>query len=441
MRSRLRSDLLAIVMSAAGILAIGWLGFYTFAWNDYENEAKPSVDALIHGHILAALQSAPAYGGSLVLRAPFAFLPGLWGGGALAVYRMLALPCLVAAAAVGIAVVGQMRRENRSRLARAVLLALFVANPIMIRAGELGHPEELLSAACVIAAVLAGMRGRSVWAGVLLGVAIANKEWAVVAVGPVLLALASGRIKALLVAGGVAGAVLAPLLLAGSGFATQFHAAATVAAASPIFQPAQIWWFLGAHGHVVHLLFGNAPAGYRAPVGWAVALSHPLIVTIGLPLTLLAARRPRRPDAPLLLLAILLLLRAELDVWDTIYYGLPFVLALATWEVRAHAGPPLGALAATAMAWVIFYWAPIHLTADQESLLFMACALPTTVVMLAALYAPSRLRVLGAVLVSLADRARGRAGRRPPANGRPRPIDVGGGELAAGDVLRPSPTP
>jgi hypothetical protein len=266
------------------------------------------------------------------------------------------------------------------------------------------------------------MKGRSVWAGVLLGVAIANKEWAVVATGPVLLALPSGRVKALVVAGGVAGVVLAPLLLAGGGFSTQFHAAATVAAASPIFQPSQIWWFFGAHGHVVHLLFGNAPADYRAPVGWAVALSHPLIVTIGVPLTLLAARTRRRPDAPLLLLAILLLLRAELDIWDTIYYGLPFVLALATWEVRAHDAPPVGALAATAMAWVIFYWAPIHLTADQESLLFLACALPSTVVMLAALYAPSRLRVVGAALASLADRARGRSGRRPLSKRRPRPI-------------------
>jgi hypothetical protein len=125
-------------------------------------------------------------------------------------------------------------------------------------------------------------------------------------------------------------------------------------------------------------------------VGWAITLSHPLIILIGAPLTLLAARAPRREHTPLLLLALLLLLRAELDVWDTIYYALPFILALAAWEGLAHDRPPLGALAATCAAWVIFAWAPVHLTADQQSLLFMAAALPATGSLLAALYAPSR---------------------------------------------------
>jgi hypothetical protein len=391
MPSRLRTNAVVIAMSALGILAIGWLGFYAFAWNDYESELKPSVDALLRGHALRALQAAPAYGGSLILRAPFAFLPGLWGGGAIAVYRMLALPCLGAAAAVGIAVVADMRRADRSRLARAVLLALFVANPIMIRAGELGHPEELLSAAAAIAAVLAATRGHTFWSGLLLGVAIANKEWALVATGPVLLALPGHRIKALLVAGGVVAVVLAPLLLANGGFSTQLRAAAAVNSASPIFQPWQVWWFLGAHGRVVHMTFHTAPADYRAGVGWAIALSHPLIVLISVPLTLLAARIHRRPHAPMLLLAVLLLLRAELDVWDTIYYALPFVLALATWEVGAHDRPPLGALSATALAWSIFVWAPAHMTADQDSLLFLATAVPATCWLLVCLYSPAEL--------------------------------------------------
>jgi hypothetical protein len=57
----------------------------------------------------------------------------------------------------------------------------------------MGHPEELLGAVLCIAAVLVAMRGRAVWAGVLLGLAIANKEWGLVAVGPVLLALPRER--------------------------------------------------------------------------------------------------------------------------------------------------------------------------------------------------------------------------------------------------------
>jgi hypothetical protein len=386
---RLRINAPALAASSLGILAIGWLGFYGFAWSDYDNEAKPAYDALIAGHLLEALRLAPAYGGSLILRSPFALVPGLWGGGPLAVYRMVSLPCLIAAAAVGIWIVGQMRRLDRSRLARAVLLALFVANPITIRAGEIGHPEELLGAAAAIAAVLVASRGHNVWAGVLLGLAIANKEWAIVAIGPVLLALPGARLRTLAVAGGVVALVLAPLLLAGGGFSSQLSATASVNSASPIFQPWQVWWFLGAHGHAVHGLFGTTKPGYRAGVGWAIELSHPLIILIGAPLTVLAARMPRRPLAPLLLLALLLLLRAELDVWDTVYYALPFVLALGAWEALAHDQPPVGALLATVATWIVFVWSPGHLSPDLQSLLFLALALPATCGLGLALYLPS----------------------------------------------------
>jgi hypothetical protein len=388
----MRTNAVAIIASAIGILVVGWLDFYGYVWSDYDNEARPAFDALIGGHVARALQLAPAYGGSLVLRAPFALLPGLWGGGELAVYRMVALPCLVAAAALGIVIVGQMRRANRSRLARAVLLALFVVNPITLRTGDLGHPEELLSAACAVAAVLVASRGRSVWAGVLLGLAIANKEWAIVATGPVLLSLPAARIRALLVAGVVVAVVLGPLMLAGSGFSTQLTAAASLNSASPIFQPWQVWWFLGAHAGSVHGQFGVLKPDYRTGVGWAIQISHPLIILISAPLTLLAARLPRREHAGLLLLALLLLLRAELDVWDTAYYLLPFVFALAAWEALTHERPAVGALAATAMTWIVFVWAPSHISPDQQSLLFMAAALPATCALLVAVYLPGGLR-------------------------------------------------
>jgi len=392
MLTRLRANAFAITASAIGILLVGWLDFYGFVFSDYDTEARPAIDALINGHVVRALQIAPAYGGSLVLRAPLALVPGLWGGGPLSVYRALALPCLAAAAAVGIVIVGQMRRANRSRLARAVLLGLFVVNPITLRAGELGHPEELLSAACAVAAVLAATRGRSVWAGVLLGLAIANKEWAIIATGPVLLALPGARIRALLVAGGVVTAVLAPLLLAGGGFSTQLRAAGAVNSSSPIFQPWQVWWFFGSHSGPVYGLFGAVKPGYRTAVGWAVALSHPLIVLISVPLTLLAARIRRREHAPLLLLALLLLLRAELDVWDTSYYLLGFIFALGAWEALAHDRLPVGAVAATVMTWVVFVSSPAHITPDQQALLLLALALPGTGALLVSLYAPGRVK-------------------------------------------------
>src|SRR5580704_18373148 len=96
MRQLLRENALCAFVAAAASATMAWLGLYGFAWNDYESEARPAFDALAQGHVVEFLRLAPAYGGSFVERAPFALLPGLWGGGELAVYRMLALPCLLA---------------------------------------------------------------------------------------------------------------------------------------------------------------------------------------------------------------------------------------------------------------------------------------------------------------------------------------------------------
>ena len=74
-----------------------------------------------------------------------------------------------------------------------------------------------------------------------------------------------------------------------------------------------------------------------------------------MPLSLLWARvrggAPRVDGEQLLaLLALLLLLRCVLDPWNTIYYELPFLLALLAWEALQHAErPPVVTLALTAV--------------------------------------------------------------------------------------------
>ena len=126
-----------------------------------------------------------------------------------------------------------------------------MANPITLSALEFGHPEELLGACLCVAAVLLASRGRSVWAGALLGLAIANKEWALLAAGPVLLALpARRRLPCLASAGAVAAAVLGPLVVVGSSCIRRGDPRACRGARGVIFQPWQVWWFLGAPNHV-----------------------------------------------------------------------------------------------------------------------------------------------------------------------------------------------
>jgi hypothetical protein len=411
MRRILRENAACALIAGGGCAVMAWLGLYGFAWNDYEVEARSAFDAVAHGHLLRFLQLAPAYGGSLVERAPFALLPGLWGGGQLAIYRMVAVPCLLAMAAFAVWLCARMRAEHRSKLARALALGVCVANPMTLDALELGHPEELMGACLCVTAVILASRNRPLWAGALLGLAVANKEWALLAAAPVLLALPAhqgdtGETSRLVVrrpviccaatACVVTVAILAPLVLASAGgFVSSARGAAVAGGA--LFQPWQVWWFLGHHGALVHGMFGTPLYGYRTGPAWTSAISHPLIIAVGLGLGAalwLHRRRAHRVvgerDA-MLLLAVVLLLRCVLDTWDTGYYMLPFVLALLAWEVRGRDRPPLLVLLCVVLPWYGLQELSAHdLSPDAQAALFLTWTLPLATWLGCRLFAPPR---------------------------------------------------
>jgi hypothetical protein len=390
------------LLALAGISLTAWLGLREIAWGgDYEQEARPAFEALAHGHLLSFLQRVPAYGGSLIERAPFALIPGLWGGGELSVYRLAAVPGLIAGAGLGIWLVARLRSEQRPLLIKVAAFALCVVNPITVSALELGHPEELLGAVLCVWAVLLAQRGRAAWAGIVLGLAIANKEWALLAVGPALLALPSRRALALLCAGATAAVVLAPLVLVGGGgFLT--GARATALPGATIFQPMQIFWFLGHHSAQAAHLLGAAKREYRLAPSWISSVSHPLVIGVVVPLTALSLNRRRREGAgagsiagsrrlanPMLLLALLLLLRCMLDTWDNVYYPLPLVIALLVWETCSLGRAPLLALTTTALIWFIS-WRSLNLSVDLQSALFLAWSVPLALSLGSLLYLPGR---------------------------------------------------
>ena len=355
----MRARFAPFAVPAAAALLATWLvasvTMATFAFSDYDNEAKPAVDLLVAGDLAGFAGHLPAYGGSLVLRAPFALLPGLWGGGEEAVFRTLAVPCLLAAAALGVA----LWRPGR---AGWIVLLVCVANPLTRQALDLGHPEELLGGALCAGAVLAALRDRPLLAGLLLGLALANKAWALLAVVPVLTALPAGtRVRALLVAVPVAGVLVAPMALGGSGAA----AAGSAHDTGVIFQPWQLWWFLGEHGHVVRGLGGMVKEGYRAAPGWLGPIAHPTVLAAGVLAGAVFARRGRQVALPLL--ALVLGLRCVLDPWNTDYYALPCIFALAAWR-------PVLALAVTALAWVTLVQLPGLVTPDVQAAAYLAWA-------------------------------------------------------------------
>jgi hypothetical protein len=371
-----------IALALAGAASLAWLGLLGFAWNDYDVEAAPAFAALVRGDAAHFLALCPAYGGSLIMRAPFALAAGGLGGGEVAVFRAVGLPCLLAGAALGVVLAASLLARGAGRGTVATVVGLCAANPITLRALDVGHPEELLGAALCASAVLAGLRGRVTLAGLLLGLAVANKAWALLAVGPVLLALDGDRWRALALAGGVAAAFTVPFVLAGS---AGEHAGAA-AQTGTIFQPWQVWWFLGSPDAVIRGGDGLVKEGYRQAPAWLSAFSHPLIVGVAVPLSVLAARR--RAD-PLLLLALLFLLRCLLDPWNTAYYALPAIIALLAWEATRFDGPPVFALAVTLATWATWEWVVPAASPDVESLVYLAWTLALAAFLGWRLYAPA----------------------------------------------------
>lgn len=394
----LRDQVLAACALLGAVFVVAWLGIRGAGIADWNVEARPAVDALLAGHGIQFFQLSPIYGASLLLRAPFMLSTKLWHGGDTAVYIASAVPCIVATALLGLWLGAQMRKRACSLLASAVAVVVCVANPLAVPALQLGHPEDLLGAVLCIAAVLCALSDRPIWAAVLVGIAIPNKEWALLAVGPVLVALPRGRLRALLTISAVAGALLAPQAIrASSGFVAQASAAGLNTGS--IFQPWQLWWFLGSRGHVIYNVIG----GYRIPPGWITNLGHTLVIVLMPPLSVLYARLRRtrgrgRPHDVLLLLALLLALRCVLDPWDISYYSLPCLLALLTWEALSFDRPPALAVAASFAAWLVFRetgTGALNLSPDAQALAFTFVSVPAVMWLAGAVYAPGVLAQIG----------------------------------------------
>ena len=95
-----------------------------------------------------------------------------------------------------------------------VIVLVALVNPLVVSAAELGHPEELLTASLCVAALVAALEDRSLLTIVLLGFALACKQWALVAVLPVLFALERARVRVLLGALATAALLTLPPVLA-----------------------------------------------------------------------------------------------------------------------------------------------------------------------------------------------------------------------------------
>jgi hypothetical protein len=281
-------------------------------------------------------------------------------------------------------------------VAAALLVGLLaVLNPGTFRSLHWGHPEEILAGALCVGAIIAATRGRGLLAGVLLGLAVATKQWAVIAVIPTLLAATRQRIRLGVVAGALAAVIALPALLLQPQAVVGTHAA--IVQAQPVAGPANVWWPFSTPRTAAERKAGAPGFAARVPA-WIGTLSHPLIVLLGVPLGLLFWRRRERLGAhdALALFALLMLLRCLLDPWNNDYYHAPMLLSLLAWEALGRDGWPrltLFAGAALALTFPASADSMSALSADALRICatYLAWALPLAAWLAMALFAPRRL--------------------------------------------------
>ena len=362
---------------------------------DYFADASPAIDSLVRGDLQAFFTQHALMGPfSLMLRAPFVAL--VFDGPIDTVYFVGVLPCL--AAVLVLAIVLRRRMTQLGRPAAAIGLVTIVAllNTGIFRSVHWGHPEEFLAGALCVGAVLAALRDRAIAAALLLGLAVATKQWAVIATVPVVLAASRRRIPILLLSGSIALGFTLPMILLAPDSFVSVHKDAVLAAGA--VSPPNIWFPLASPRP--HAELGGIGSGFLYEIPGAVSMiTHPgdradrdpLRRDLPAPPPRASARGRARPAG-----ARFLLLRCVLDPWNIDYYHAPFLLALLAWEALARDGWPRVTVLAAAL---------------------LALTFPATLTSMSATSAePLRHRATYLVLGAAADRL-----ARPVARSRARP--------------------
>jgi hypothetical protein len=346
---------------------------------EYSYDAGPAIRALINGDVAGFFENQPLMGSfSLLLRAPFALLSKLGDGSDLLAYRLGAVPCVLAAGLLGLYLARLLARRGRSRLLCVLVAAVCVVNPVTFDALALGHPEELLTAALCVGATLAATRGRTMVAAILLGLALASKQWALVAVPPVLLAASTARLRIVVVSALTAALLTLPMVI---GHPAGFSETTRQARSTPsIVGPWNLWWPLVPTEDRV--IFEGTPSEkvvtVRAAPSWLREFTHPAIVLLPVGLSLLFwwRRRDPTPDDALTLLALFFLLRAVLDPVNNSYYHAPLILTLLALETFTMRRLPVLSAIALAAVWASFHGVVPTLDHALINAFYLAWALP-----------------------------------------------------------------
>jgi hypothetical protein len=339
----------------AALAASLYVALSTRGLGDYPGDAGPAMHALLQGDLHGFSTSSPAMGTlSLVVRLPFAALAYLGSPTEPAIFRWGAFPCVAAMGLLGVWLAGLARVRGTGLVGQVTIVALAIFNPFVQSALGMGHPEELLTASLAIGAVVAAVEQRSLLSGVLLGLAVATKQWAVIAAFPVVAVLDGDRIRALAGAAAVTALCTLPAFALAPGV---FLANNFALLHEHYLEPsAWSWLFPVAPRVTVHLAGGLVHRGPRLDAG-IVGLLHPLIIATGAAIALMLRRldRGRRTvDRIFAAVALMFLLRCTLDTETMPYYHAPLFAVLLAWDVMRGENLPIRALGAAAVGYALF---------------------------------------------------------------------------------------
>lgn len=368
--------------------------------------AGPPIEALASGRIHQFFATQPFMGSvTLLLRAPAVAIARSVGAGELAQYRLGCLICLLVSAGLAWVVVAKMRPNGKQWIFVVLLLGLLLSSPLTAKALAWGHPEELVGALlCVVAVVLAN-RGQVTLAGVSLGLAIATKQWAALAIPLVIVACPRQRVRLVVIAAGVAGVFILPMLIGDpSRFLAQNLQAGMPSVNTDTFgvTATNIWFPYAKLGGVV--VNGSSSAMvYRLPAALAT-IAHPLVLLLGvaLPVVYWLRTRGRSADDILLLLALVFLLRCVLDPVTLSYHHLPFFVVIACYETLGRRRLPIISIYTAAAIWALAAYVAPSYDASTLNRVYLAWVLPLTAYLAYRVFGP---RAQGAV----ARRVRGAA--------------------------------
>src|SRR3954470_14399524 len=323
------------------------------------------LEALARGDFSTFVHNQPLMGPtSMILRAPFVAVASIFPGGLAWHYRAGVFACLVLSGLLALALARRSRALRHPRAYSAAVAVLAFANPLTVSAIRAGHPEELVAAAAVVASALLVLDARWSLAALALGLAVATKAWALLAVAPLLLTVpAPARRRFAAIGLLVALALYVPLALGDAGrFRTVVQAAGSLGSRLGEAAPPHAWFFVARTGNfVVPSEVRDGRVVYADAIGYQISplvahMAHALALAVAVALALAWWWRggAPRPETLLLLLGAILLLRCILDPGNHLYYHAAAALALIGYDaLRPGARLPWVSGGFIAALWVV----------------------------------------------------------------------------------------